>query len=167
MSIYLKIEGQTVKFRKFLPKQTGRTSSYYRDKEKKLFLKKPKNGGLLRKEVEALNRLTSHPSYEGDIHFPRLVYSDDKYIVTPYIRRSLVDCIHIPVDTERQAKSITRALNKAGIEHNDVHKKNFMIENGTIILIDFGRAKESRDPSNRRVVRVLRDILYRKPSIKN
>ncbi len=101
-----------------------------RDKIKKMYRKVPKDCRWMQeREVKALKLLEKYDS------FPKVLEEGEGYIVMNYIGRRIKFGF---VRYREQAMKILEEIREVGIIHRDINRKNFLLLNGKLYLIDFG-----------------------------
>lgn len=72
-------------------------------------------------------------------HFPKVIEFTDNSIIMNYCGERLTKK-NIPVDWENQMYEILSDLKAAKIKHNDCLPRNLLVNDDTIVLVDFGMA---------------------------
>jgi predicted Ser/Thr protein kinase len=134
MALTITIDGVSVPFYPIPPVQSAQ-NKYYADVEKQFFLKKSSVSGI-HNEVTFLTLLQKY-----DTHFPKLITHSTDYIVLRFIRGDYITKTNVPPDFGKQIDDIINILNMERICHNDLHRKQVLVENGILYLIDFANAR--------------------------
>jgi len=132
-----KINGVNVKFDKINKK--GATSKYYISECKKYFLKEPINYlkyDILKREIFILEILKKYNKY-----FPKIIYYDDKCIITEYISSIKLTKESMPENWEEQINEILEILSYEKIRHCDIKYEEILLNDNNIFIVDFGWAK--------------------------
>lgn len=101
-----------------------------RDKVKKTYRGYPKDCKWMKeREAKALKLLEC---YDG---FPKLLEEGEDYIVMNFLGRRLKWGFK---EYKDQAYELLRRVKEVGLLHRDINRKNFLVLNGKLSLIDFG-----------------------------
>ena len=101
---------------------------------KKQLPNSPQGVVLWKNEINALKRVYGNP------HFPLLLSIDPTHytIYLNYCGKTLEDNIQLPNKWRAQIRHIRKALFRYRLNPNDILPRNVCVQNGKIILIDFG-----------------------------
>ena len=121
--------------------KNGSTGKYYIDSKNKIFIKEDilynKKFDTIKREALIYQLLIKH-NMNWSL---KLIDYKDNYLITEYLNNSKnIDKYNIPNDYKEQLNKIFSDMDKLNLRHNDLKLSDILVQDGKIIIIDFGWA---------------------------